>query len=113
MPFINTKVSCAISAEKEEIIKKKLGEAITLIGKSEGWLMLGFEENCRLWFKGNKDGESAYVEVSLFGSASDAQYDRMTAAITEIIGTELSIPAGRIYVKYEEASTWGWNGNNF
>ncbi|MCQ2463848.1 MAG: phenylpyruvate tautomerase MIF-related protein, partial [Clostridia bacterium] len=71
------------------------------------------EDNCRLWFKGHRDGQTAYVEVSLFGSASDSQYERMTGAITEIIGSELSIPANRIYVKYEEASTWGWSGSNF
>jgi hypothetical protein len=26
---------------------------------------------------------------------------------------ELEIQPDCIYVKYEEVSTWGWNGNNF
>ena len=44
-----------ISAEKEEAIKQKLGQAIAIIpGKSEGWLMVGFEDEYTLYFKGNK-----------------------------------------------------------
>ena len=112
MPFINTKVSVQLTPEKEEAIKTKLGEAITLIGKSEGWLMLGFEDNCRLWFKGYNSTPLAFVDVALLGKASGAQYDKMTAAITQIISDELGIAPNGIYVKYEEASTWGWNGGN-
>ena len=113
MPFISTKVSCELTKEKEEILKKRFGESIALIGKSEGWLMLGFEDNCRLWFKGNQNGDSAYIEVSLFGKAGAAQYEKLTAAITDAVSEELPIAPDRIYVKYEEASTWGWNGGNF
>ena len=113
MPFINTKVSCSMSPAQETSIKSKLGEAIKLIGKSEGWLMLGFEDNCRLWFKGDNSKPTAYVEVALLGSASDKQYDTMTAEVTRIISDELGISPDRIYVKYEECSTWGWNSNNF
>lgn len=55
MPFIGSKVSVKISKEKEEIIKKKLGEAIKLIpGKSETFLMVGFEDNYSLYFGGEK-----------------------------------------------------------
>ena len=54
MPFINSKVTIKISAEKEEAIKQKLGQAIAIIpGKSEGWLMVGFEDEYTLYFKGN------------------------------------------------------------
>ena len=49
MPFINTKVTTEITKEKEEVLKAELGKAITLIGKGEAYLMLGFEDNCRLW----------------------------------------------------------------
>jgi len=114
MPFINSKVTVSMSAEKKETIKARLGEAIALIpGKSESWLMVGFEDNYTLYFKGNQNGETAFVEVKIFGKASAAAYDRLTAAICEIFNEELGIAKDRIYVKYEEVENWGWNGGNF
>ena len=114
MPFINTKASVAIPSEKREIIKKKFGEAISLIpGKSENWLMLGFEEYVHMYFAGDNSKPTAFVEVKIFGETDDADLNRLTAAITTILNDELSIPKDRIYVKYELCSHWGWNGENF
>jgi phenylpyruvate tautomerase PptA (4-oxalocrotonate tautomerase family) len=114
MPFIQTKVNIKISKKKEEILKSKLGEAIELIpGKTEDWLMLSFEDECNLYFKGTKEPGIAFIEVKLFGKADKDAYEKFTAAITDIINQELKISPERIYVKYEEVSHWGWNGSNF
>ena len=113
MPFINTKTSCEITKEKEIAIKEKLGQAMSLIGKSESWLMLNFEDNCRLYFKGSNSEEMAMVEIALFGKATDSQYDAMTEKVTEIIASELSSSPSCIYVKYEEVDHWGYSGFNF
>lgn len=114
MPFINSKVTVKMSPEKKEKVKSRLGEAIAIIpGKSESWLMVGFEDEYDLYFKGNQDKETAFVEVKIFGSATPDAYAKMTGAICQIFEEELQIPAERIYVKYEEVANWGWNGNNF
>ena len=114
MPYIDAKLSVSLTQQKEKEIKQKLGEAIECIPvKSEQWLMVQLEENCCLYFQGTNDQPSAMVEVKIFGKAEDSAYDAMTAAVTEILSSELEIPASRIYVKYEECSHWGWNGNNF
>lgn len=114
MPYIRTTVSNSISDQARDNIKTKLGQAIALIpGKSEAWLMLAFEDNINMYFKGDGTDDYAYVEVSLFGTTSDAAYDRLTAAISEIINEELGIDRANIYIKYEEAEHWGWNGVNF
>ena len=114
MPFINTKVNVPISSEQEEALKSKLGKAISIIpGKSELWLMLNFEDNCRMYFRGNGDIPTAFVEVKIFGGASGNVYEKMTAAITEIISEVMQISPDRIYIKYEEVEYWGYNGHNF
>ncbi|HEX3038870.1 MAG TPA: phenylpyruvate tautomerase MIF-related protein [Caproiciproducens sp.] len=114
MPCIVTKVNVKITEEKEKVIKEKLGKAIALIpGKSESWLMLSFEDECRLYFKGSKNEGIAFVEIKLFGKASGDAYEKLTAAITGILNEELGISPSQIYVKYEEVSHWGWNGGNF
>lgn len=114
MPYISTKTTVSINPEKRENIKKKLGKAIELIpGKSENWLMLSFDDNSMMYFKGSNDKPLAFVEVKIFGQASDTAYSKLTKAITEILNEELSISGDCIFVKYEEVSTWGWNGSNF
>lgn len=113
MPFIDSKVSVSISEEKRDIIKTKLGEAITILGKSESWLMVGFEDNYCLYFKGDQNAPTAIVEIKLFGKASSDAYNKMTASVCQIFNSELGIPSDRIYVKYEEVANWGYNGFNF
>jgi len=114
MPFIGSKVTVKISNEKEEIIKKRLGEAIKLIpGKSETFLMVGFQNEYSLYFGGEKLEKGAFIEVKIFGKTSKEAYANLTAAICIIYEEELGIPQNKIYVKYEEIENWGWNGSNF
>lgn len=112
MPLITTKASTEISKEKEVSLKTKFGKAIELINKSESWLMVDFQENCHLYFKGS-DESCAMLEVDLFGKATDSGYDALTEKLTEIVETELGIDRSRIYVKYNEISHWGYSGFNF
>ena len=114
MPFINTKVNIPISSEQEEMLKSKLGKAISIIpGKSERWLMLNFEDKCRMYFRGNADLPMAFIEVKIFGGAGGNEYEKLTATITEIISDVLKIAPDQIYIKYEEVMYWGYNGHNF
>ncbi len=114
MPFINSKVNVALSEEEKDILKDKFGQAISLIpGKSESWLMVGFEDNYSLYFKGKNNTKIAFIEVKIFGRASDRDLDHLTAEISRIYKEVLGISQDKIYIKYEEAEHWGWNGANF
>ena len=114
MPYMKTLFSGAITPAQEETLKKDLGEANTLLpGKTEDWLMLSFEDNCRLWFKGDQSAPTALVEVAVFGHGASKDYEALTARITEVMEKTLSVPPSRTYVKYEETTLWGWNGTNF
>lgn len=112
MPFINTKTSVEISKDAEVRIKSRLGKAVGALGKSEGYLMVNFEDKQRLYFGGSAE-PAAFVEVRLFGKASRAAYAKMTEAVTEIVAEEAKVPADRIYVQYEEVPNWGLGGSNF
>lgn len=114
MPYINTKVNMTLEKEKEIRIKERFGKAIALIpGKSEDWLMLSFEDNCSLYFRGDSEKKIAYLEVKIFGSAPDSAHDLLTAELTKILNEELGIEPQQIYIKYEEVEYWGYNGRNF
>ena len=113
MPFIDIKTNVAVAAEKEEVIKTAMGQAITAIpGKSESWLMVGIEPEFKLYFKGTAD-PAAMVQVSIYGSADSSAKNKLTGKISEILGGELGISPSRIYVSYAETADWGWNGANF
>ena len=114
MPYISTKTSAIISKEKEEMLKTKFGKAIEILpGKTESWLMLSFEDSCRLYFKGTSGADIAFVQVMLLGRAAKDSYEKLTAEITKILVDELDLDPAKIYVKYEEVEHWGWNGGNF
>ncbi len=114
MPFINTITTKKISDDERRIIKAELGRIIAEIpGKSEEWLMLAFNDDAKMYFRGDDSSDTAYVEVSIFGSASESAYDTLTRRICTLYEEKLGIRADRIYVKYEECSHWGWNKMNF
>lgn len=114
MPFINSKISIKITEEQKTDIKTKLGEAISIIpGKSESWLMLGFEDEYSLYFRGDNSEPMAFVEVSVYGQENRQAFSKLTSAICEIFGEVLKISPDHVYVKYDAVANWGWNGGNF
>lgn len=114
MPFINTKTNISLSRKQKENVKKELGEAISIIpGKTEQYLMVGFEDSLSLYFAGDILEPCAIVTVEILGSTTDEVYAQMTAKITQIISTDLSIKPERIYVNYKEVEHWGMAGVNF
>ena len=113
MPFIYSKVTVKLPEEKKNSVKTRLGQAISILHKSENYLMVGFEDEYDLYMSGNRLEKGAYVSVSLFGNASSDDYEKMTGAICDILQDELGIPADHVYVTYHGVNDWGWNGRNF
>lgn len=113
MPFIDSKITLSVPQEKREILKAELGKAVSILNKPESFLMVGFEDNYDLYMAGNKLEKGAYISVSLLGSGTASEYEKMTARICELYEKELGIPGNNIYVTYHGINDWGWNGRNF
>lgn len=114
MPSIETKVSVPISKEQETELKTKFGKAIELIpGKSENWLMITFQDNCRMYFQGTDQPGAALVDVKIFGEAGPKNFQDLTVSLTGILEEVLGIRPDRTYIRYEQVRYWGWNGSNF
>ena len=113
MPFIDSKITVPVSAEKREILKKELCRSMAILNKPEAFLMLGFEDNYDLHMGEKKLEKGAYVAVSLFGNSTKAAYEEMTAFICDLFEKELGIPKDAVYVTYHGINDWGWNGTNF
>ena len=103
MPFIKVKVSCPVSEKQEIRIKQGFGKAIGLVpGKSEEYLLLELEDQCRLWLRGRNEAPMAYIEAAIFGNESHAGYPAFSAEVTQILQDTLSIPAENCYIKFED-----------
>lgn len=112
MPFIMAKVNVEISGEQERQLKTRLGKAIELVpGKSEAYLMVGFEQDCHIYLRG-ENLPAAFIEVSVFGNEDHLGYDELTAEITKIFSSTLGISTKNIYVKFEDIANWGVGGMN-
>lgn len=115
MPMISTVTNIKISEKQEKVLKEKFGEAITTIpGKSESWLMLAFQGDCDMYFRGDRLTPMAYLNVKCFGSfGGDGVTKTLTEKLTAIVGDTLNISPDHIYISYTACSDWGWNGRNF
>ena len=114
MPCIQWKTNEKITPAQEAELRSALGEAIALIpGKSEQWLMLTFEPECRMAFRGNGEEPAAFIAVDIYGHAPAQTYDKLTARLCGLAQSVLGIAPDHTYVRYLETEHWGWNGGNF
>jgi len=114
MPFIHTITNHQVSEQEAQKLKEAFGRAIECIpGKSERWLMLALSDGCRMAFRGKADTPLAMLEVSIFGTATEAALADLTQALTATVTEVLHIPPHGTYVKYTFTDHWGYDGENF
>ncbi|MGK3722935.1 phenylpyruvate tautomerase MIF-related protein [Priestia megaterium] len=114
MPFIISKVNTPITKEQKLLLKSGLGKAIELIPrKSENSLMLGFEDNYRLFLRGGDSQPLAFITVSVFDNLEHKGYEKLSLAITELFNKILGIDLNNIYIKYEDINSWSVAGLTF
>lgn len=110
MPFINVKTSAKLSDEQIGQIVKDMGQAITAFpGKTEAYLMVNVEPDCKLYFKGNNDGKTAFVDVAIFGNSSKEYCGLFTEKVCDVLEKTAGVPSDRCYVKFEFNTMWGYD----
>ena len=111
MPFITCKVNRPVSREQEIELKARMGKAIELVpGRSEQYLLLAFEPESHLWLRGDDSRPAAYIDAAIFGNEGHYGYPEFTVEVTRAFGDVLGIPAGNVYIKYEDITAWGVDG---
>ncbi len=113
MPFINSKVTVKLTDEKKDAIKSDLGRSVSVLGKTENYLMVGFEDEYDLYLAGEKLDLGAFVSVRVYGTINPASSQKMTGEICRILEEQLGIPGSNVYVAYQGIANWGWDGSNF
>ena len=112
MPFIRITTNEKIDKEQQAQLTRELGKKIEIFeGKSERWLMLEFAPERKMALSGSS-APCCMIEVDILGKATDTEKEKMTAELTDTANTLIGIPKDRVYIKYSEYDTWGWNGIN-
>ena len=115
MPCIQIKTNVQVSNETAQTVKSQLGRIIThLPEKTEDWLMVTLEDQCRMWFRGESAKPLAIEEVKVFGNKIDREgSERMTQEVCALFQKELGVDPKDLYVRYLASPDWGWNNGNF
>lgn len=107
MPFMDLKMSCDLTEPKELKLKEAFGTVISEIsGKSEASLMIQFEDDCRMWFKGKNDLPAAFLHLLIYGNASENDKKAFSQKAIGILNQELDIPKENVYVQIDESTNW-------
>lgn len=114
MPFIMSKVNIPLTAAQRVELTEGLGKAIEHVpGKSEASLMVGLEEQCHLYLRGEGERPMAYITVAVFDNPSHRGYVDLSRAIASLFAKVLDMDPAQIYVNYEDIPAWSVAGRTF
>ena len=109
MPYINVNLSAKLTDEQKSTLAHAVSQAVTVFsGKPRPeFSMVDIEDGKSLFFCGEPLENGAYINVELHGSFDLAEKDAYTAAVTEVLHAQLSIPSTAVYLTISEFPTWG------
>lgn len=114
MPFFNAKVNFSIDDEQEKNLKTELGKAVqNNFGYSEEYLLAIFEDNFKIYLRGEKTEKIAFIEVKVFGNKFHTGYKNFSHDVTIIFQEIFKIPPQNIYIKFEDIVAFSVDGNYF
>lgn len=114
MPYVKVQTNVAMDeAQAKDLASKMSARASELTGKPEQWVMAQVEPAAVLMFGGSFE-PAAYVEFKSIGLNEGVCADQ-SAGLTEVLTSELGIPAERVYIEFKnlERCLFGWNGATF
>lgn len=112
MPLLNIHTNVSV-ADKTAFALRASAYTAKAIGKPESYVMVQLEDERTLVFAGS-DQPAAYLELKSIG-LPEQRTAELSAALCELISTELGINGNRIYIEFSNAARhmWGWDGATF
>lgn len=110
MPYIKLNTNVDV-ADKSNVLRRLSQLAAKETGKPELYVMVALTHNPEMLFAG-KDVALAFLEFKSIG-LTEKQAKSLSASISELLNTELSIAPDRIYIEFSNipAAFWGYNGS--
>lgn len=114
MPYLKLNTNITLDQDQREPLMRRLSSLLAKeTGKPERYVMVELVDGGNIMFAAS-DAPLAYLECKSIGlSASQAK--ALSAAISELLDSDLSLSADRVYIEFSHcpAEFWGWNGSTF
>lgn len=112
MPLLTIRTNTRIDNANElaQVASKKVAD---ILAKPESYVMVHVMPEQALVFAGTNDG-AALLELKSLGLNESGTGD-LSAALCELINSELGIDIGRVYIEFSnpDRHMWGWKGGTF
>ncbi|GAB4834040.1 hypothetical protein Ancab_032293 [Ancistrocladus abbreviatus] len=115
MPCLSISTNVSLDGvDTSSILSEATTTVATLIGKPEKYVMIVLKGSVPMAF-GGTEGAAACGELLSIGGLNPETNKKLSAAISSILETKLSVPKNRFYLKFEDAKAnyVGWNGSTF
>ncbi|WP_455198697.1 phenylpyruvate tautomerase MIF-related protein [Kaarinaea lacus] len=114
MPYLKIQTNMDVDEEGRKSLLEKASSVVSeQLGKPESYVMVAIDPPRPMLFAGS-DEPTAYLELKSIGLPA-ANTTQISAALCDLITTELSIDKNRVYIEFANAerNMWGWNGATF
>lgn len=114
MPLVTSIMPVKLNDKIAEDLKKGIAEILKRVAdKDESWLMIRFEEEETLYFRGVKIKDGAIVDIKVYGTLSSQIKKQLVSEICKLYKDITPFDPKNIYVIIQEFadSSWGWNGS--
>lgn len=114
MPYLKLTTNKSINRNQSPQLLTQFSQLMaTETGKPERFVMVELTGEREMLFSGTT-APLAYIECKSIGLTGN-QAKSLSSSISQILLTELDIPADRVYIEFSncQAEFWGWDGSTF
>ena len=115
MPCLNISTNVNLEGiDASSVLSEASSTVAKIIGKPEAYVMVVLKGSVPMSFGGNEE-PAAYGELVSIGGLNPDVNKKLSAAISAILETKLSVPKSRFFLKFYDTkgSNFGWNGSTF
>ncbi len=114
MPYLKLTTNISINKERSTKLLSQFSQLLVKeTGKPERYVMVELTGDKDMLFGGSND-PLAFVECKSIGLSAQ-QAKSLSASISQLLASDLQLPAERVYIEFSNcpADLWGWNGSTF
>ncbi|XP_022144093.1 macrophage migration inhibitory factor homolog [Momordica charantia] len=115
MPCLNVSTNVNLDGmDTSSVLSEASSTVAEIIGKPEAYVMVVLKGSVPMSFGGSEQ-PAAYGELVSIGGLNPDVNKKLSAAVSDILETKLSVPKSRFFLKFYDTkgSNFGWNGSTF
>ncbi|KAL8152360.1 hypothetical protein V2J09_010120 [Rumex salicifolius] len=113
MPCLNITTNVNLEGvDTSAILTEATASIAKLLSKPENFVMVVIKGSVPISFGGSQD-PAAFGELISIGSLNPDTNKQVSAALSAILESKLSVPKNRFYLSMSDKQFFGWNGTVF